>query len=144
MVRADTSDKAKTVLSRIVGADWWISRCSGSQEWVKQDWKKIQAEAAELGVETPRFSHTNFTYIVDTADGEKAREIQHKYFREAMGSHRSPEHLETCYLFGSVDEIVARLNDLAGAGCEYVVLGPTHDDPAQLDLINDLVVPQLQ
>ena len=79
-----------------------------------------------------------------SSDGEKAREIQHKYFREAMGTHRSPEHLETCYLFGSVDEIVARLNDLSGAGCEYVVLGPTHDDPAQLDLINNLIVPQLQ
>jgi alkanesulfonate monooxygenase SsuD/methylene tetrahydromethanopterin reductase-like flavin-dependent oxidoreductase (luciferase family) len=139
----DVPKMAATVLDRIVGADWWISRCSGSQEWVKQDWEIIQSRAAELGSAVPRFAHTNFTYVVDTSDGEKAREIQHRFFREVMGTHRSPDHLETCYLFGSVDEIVARLNDLASAGCEYVVLGPTHDDPKQLDLINELIVPQL-
>jgi len=134
---------AQTVLDRIVKAEWWISRCSGSQEWVKRDWEIIKQRAAESGMEVPRFAHTNFTYVVDTSDGEKAREIQHKFFREVMGTHRSPDHLETCYLFGSVDEIVARLNDLGSAGCEYVVLGPTHDDPAQLDLIHDLIIPQL-
>jgi alkanesulfonate monooxygenase SsuD/methylene tetrahydromethanopterin reductase-like flavin-dependent oxidoreductase (luciferase family) len=139
----DVPKIADSVLSRIVGADWWLSRCSGSQEWVKRDWQAIQDRAAELGVDPPRFAHTNFTYIVDTADGEKARDVQHEHFRQVMGTHRSAEHLETCYLFGSVDEIVARLNDLADAGCEYVVLGPTHDDPAQLDLIHDLIVPQL-
>lgn len=134
---------AKTVLERVVRADWWISRCSGSQEWVKQDWETVKRRSAELGKEPPRFAHTNFTYIVDTADGEKAREIQHTYFGQTMGDHRSRAHLESCYLFGSVDEIVERLNDLASAGCEYVVLGPTHDDPAQLELINDLIMPQL-
>lgn len=139
----DVPVMARTVLERVVGADWWISRCSGSQEWVKQDWETVKLRAAELGREPPRFAHTNFTYIVDTADGEKAREIQHAYFRQTMGDHRNPDHLESCYLFGSVDEIVDRINDLASAGCEYVVLGPTHDDPAQLDLINELIVPQL-
>jgi alkanesulfonate monooxygenase len=139
----DLPKLAKTVLERIVAADWWISRCSGSQEWVKQDWEKIKARAAELGKEPPRFSHTNFTYIVDTANTEKAREVQHKYFRDVMGDHRPPDHLEKCYMFGTVDEIVERLNDLASAGCEYVVLGPTHDDPDQLDLIHDLIMPQV-
>ncbi len=46
-------------------------------------------------------------------------------------------------MFGTVDEIVERLNDLSAAGCEYVVLGPTHDDPGQLDLIHDLIMPQI-
>ncbi len=139
----DVPKMAKSVLERIVHADGWISRCSGSQEWVKQDWEKIKARAAELGREPPRFGHTNFTYIVDTADGDKAREIQHGFFRQVMGDHRSPEHLETCYLFGSVDEIIERINDLASAGCDYVVLGPTHDDPTQLDLIHRLVMPNV-
>ncbi len=139
----DLPKLAKTVLERIVRADWWISRCSGKQEWVKQDWEKIKNRAAELGKPPPRFSHTNFTYIVDTASPQKARETQHRYFRDVMGDHRSPDHLEACYMFGTVDEIVERLNDLAQAGCEYVVLGPTHDDPAQLDLIHDLIMPQV-
>jgi len=58
-----------------------------------------------LGSAVPRFAHTNFTYVVDISDGEKAREIQHRFFREVMG--------------------------------------PTHDNPKQLDLTNELIVPQL-
>jgi alkanesulfonate monooxygenase SsuD/methylene tetrahydromethanopterin reductase-like flavin-dependent oxidoreductase (luciferase family) len=134
---------AKSVLDRIVQADWWLSRCSGSQEWVKQDRQEIVDSAEKIGVQPPRFAHCNFTYIVDTADGEKAREIQHRYFREVMGAHRTPDQLETSYLFGSVDEIVARLADLAQAGCEYFVIGPTSDEPEQLRLLNDLVFSQI-
>lgn len=134
---------AKTVLERIVGADWWLSRCSGKQEWVKTDWRKVQDRAAELGVTSPRFGHTNFTHLVDTNDPVKAREEQHIYFEQVMGTHRSHDHLEESYIFGTVDEIVARLRDLQDAGCEYVVLGPTSDDPAQLDLLADLIIPQV-
>jgi hypothetical protein len=35
------------------------------------------------------------------------------------------------------------LVDLKGAGCEYVVIGPTSDDPEQLDLLAKLVIPQV-
>ncbi len=134
---------AKSVLERIVGADWWLSRCSGTQEWVKKDWKKVQDRAAERGVTAPRFGHCNFTHLVDTNDPVKAREEQHIYFEQAMGTHRSHAHLEQSYIFGAVDEIVARLRDLQDAGCEYIVLGPTSDDPAQLDLLHDLIIPQV-
>jgi alkanesulfonate monooxygenase SsuD/methylene tetrahydromethanopterin reductase-like flavin-dependent oxidoreductase (luciferase family) len=134
---------AKSVERRILDADWWLSRCSGKQEWVKRDWENLQAAAAAQGTEPPRFGHTNFTMLVDTADSEKAKEIQHKYFVEVMGSHRDPDHLEQSYIFGSIDDIVARLVDLKEAGCEYVVLGPTSDDPAQLDLLANLVIPQV-
>jgi hypothetical protein len=60
-----------------------------------------------------------------------------------MGGHRSAEHLEESYIFGSIDDIVARLVDLKDGGCEYVVLGPTSDDPEQLDLLAKLVIPQV-
>jgi hypothetical protein len=60
-----------------------------------------------------------------------------------MGEHRSPDHLEESYIFGSIDDIVARLVDLKDAGCEYVVLGPTSDDPEQLDLLAKLIIPQV-
>jgi alkanesulfonate monooxygenase SsuD/methylene tetrahydromethanopterin reductase-like flavin-dependent oxidoreductase (luciferase family) len=134
---------AKSVQTRILDADWWLSRCSGQQEWVKRDWESLQEAAAAQGTEPPRFAHTNFTMLVDTADSAKAKEIQHKYFAEVMGSHRDPDHLEKSYMFGSIDDIVARLVDLKDAGCEYVVLGPTTDDPSQLDLLANLVIPQV-
>jgi alkanesulfonate monooxygenase SsuD/methylene tetrahydromethanopterin reductase-like flavin-dependent oxidoreductase (luciferase family) len=134
---------ATSVKNRILGADWWLSRCSGKQEWVKRDWEMIKSEAAEAGTQPPRFGHTNFTMLVDTADTAAAKEIQHKYFAQVMGTHRRPDHLEESYLFGSIDDIVARLVDLKEAGCEYVVVGPTSDDPDQLDLLAKLVIPQV-
>lgn len=139
----DVPRLAKTVLNRIVGADWWLSRCSGKQQWVHDDWKLIHDTAAERGVEGPRFGHCNFIHIVDTNDPIKAREEQHFYFEQVMGTHRSHEHLEKSYFFGSVDELVTRLRDLKDGGCEYVVLGPTSDNPEQLDLWHNLIIPQV-
>lgn len=134
---------AKTVLNRILGADWWLSRCSGQQEWVHNDWQVIKEAASNRGSEPPRFGHCNFIYIVDTNDPAKAREEQHIYFEQAMGTHRTREHLEKSYFFGSIDEIVTRLRDLKDGGCEYTVLGPTSDNPEQLDLLHNLVIPQV-
>lgn len=139
----DVPELARSVKERILGADWWLSRCSGKQEWVKRDWQLIQDEAAKVDKEPPRFGHCNFTMLVDTADTDAAKEVQHQYFAEVMGPHRSPDHLEESYLFGSIDDIVARLVDLKEAGCEYVVIGPTSDDPEQLDLLAKLVIPQV-
>lgn len=132
---------ATTVRDRILGADWWLSRCSGKQEWVKRDWDRIREAAAEQGSEPPRFGHCNFTMLVDTSDGQAARKVQHEHFAEVMGGHRSPEHLEESYIFGSTDEIVERLVDLKDAGCEYIVLGPTSDEPEQLDILAEVIIP---
>lgn len=134
---------AKTVKERILSADWWLSRCSGKQEWVKRDWEMLQGEAADRGQAPPRFAHCNFTMLVDTNDPKKAREIQHEYFAQVMGDHRDPEHLEQSYIFGTIDEIVERIVDLKDGGCEYIVLGPTSDEPEQLDMLAELVIPRV-
>lgn len=142
---SDVSVLADTVLNRILGADWWLSRCSGNQEFVKRDWAKIQDALQERGepAESVRFAHCNFTYVVETSDREKALDIQREFFLQVMGTHRTYEHLQESYLLGSLDEILARLVDLKDAGMEYMVLGPTSDEPAQLDLIEKHVVPAL-
>ena len=134
---------ASSVKERILAADWWLSRCSGQQEWVKRDWEMIQEHAAQRDQAPPRFAHCNFTMLVDTDDSEKAKQIQHTYFEQVMGTHRDREHLETSYIFGSIDDIVERLVDLKQAGCEYMVLGPTSDEPEQLDMLNELVIPRV-
>jgi alkanesulfonate monooxygenase SsuD/methylene tetrahydromethanopterin reductase-like flavin-dependent oxidoreductase (luciferase family) len=142
---SDVSILADSVLNRILGADWWLSRCSGNQEFVKRDWAKIQDALRERDQpeDSVRFAHCNFTYLVETSDRQEALEVQRKYFLEVMGTHRTFEHLQESYLLGSLDEILARLVDLKDAGMEYMVLGPTSDDPAQLDLIEKHVVPAL-
>jgi alkanesulfonate monooxygenase SsuD/methylene tetrahydromethanopterin reductase-like flavin-dependent oxidoreductase (luciferase family) len=133
---------SQAVLNRILDADAWISRCSGSQEWIKRDWGQIREGLVARGrpVESLKFAHTNFTYVVDTANRDKAHEIQQPFFEQVMGSHRTFQHLQECYLLGTPEDIVERLKDLEAAGCEYVVLGPTSDQLDQLDLISDQIV----
>ncbi|MBI4637973.1 MAG: LLM class flavin-dependent oxidoreductase [Candidatus Rokubacteria bacterium] len=127
---------ATTVMDRIVKAGNWLSRCSGTQEWVKRDWGQLQ-EHARLRRRDPRtltFGHCNFTHLVDTRSHAKALEQSRAPFLRTMGTHRSWEHLQECYMIGPIDRINARIADLVGAGLQYLVVGPVTDDPKQVDL----------
>jgi alkanesulfonate monooxygenase SsuD/methylene tetrahydromethanopterin reductase-like flavin-dependent oxidoreductase (luciferase family) len=128
---------AKTVMDRIVKAGNWLSRCSGKQEWVKRDWLQLQDHARRLGKD-PRaltFGHCNFIHLVEDKNHDKAVARSKAPFLRAMGTHRSYEHLQECYMVGSVDRINARIQDLVDAGLTYIVLGPVTDDPQQIDLL---------
>ena len=128
---------AKTVMDRIVKAGNWLSRCSGKQEWVKRDWLQLQDHARRLGKD-PRaltFGHCNFIHLVEEKNHDKAVAKSKAPFLRAMGTHRSYEHLQECYMVGSVDRINARIQDLVDAGLKYIVLGPVTDDPKQIDLL---------
>jgi alkanesulfonate monooxygenase SsuD/methylene tetrahydromethanopterin reductase-like flavin-dependent oxidoreductase (luciferase family) len=128
---------AKTVMDRIVKAGNWLSRCSGTQEWVKRDWGQLQAHAPTLGRDPKAlsFGHCNFTHLVETTSDAAAREASKAPFFRTMGTHRSWDHLQECYMVGGIDAINRRIADLAGAGLQYLVLGPVTDDPNQVDLI---------
>jgi len=134
---------ATTVMDRIVKAGHWLSRCSGTQDWVKRDWGQLQAHARKLGRDpaTLTFGHCNFTHLVETRDDARAIEESRAPFQRAMGTHRSWEHLQECYMVGSVDRISARIADLVGARLEYLVLGPVTDDPRQIDLMAKHLLP---
>ena len=128
---------AKTVMDRIVKAGNWLSRCSGKQEWVKRDWLQLQDHARRLGKD-PRaltFGHCNFIHLVEEKNHDKAVARSKAPFLRAMGTHRSYEHLQECYMVGSIDRINARIQDLVDAGLKYIVLGPVTDDPRQIDLL---------
>ena len=134
---------ARTVMDRIVKAGNWLSRCSGKQEWVKRDWVQLQDHARRLGKD-PRaitFGHCNFIHLVEDRNHDKALAKSKAPFMRAMGSHRSYEHLQECYMIGSIDRINARIQDLVDAGLKYLVLGPVSDDPAQIDLLARRVMP---
>ncbi len=133
---------ATTVMNRIVKAGNWLSRCSGKQEWVKRDWVQLKEHAKAMG-KNPRaltFGHCNFTHLVDTASDEKAKEKSREPFLRAMGTHRTYEHLQECYMIGSPDRINARIEDLQKAGLQYLVLGPVTDDPKQIDVMAKHIV----
>ena len=134
---------AKTVMDRIVNAGNWLSRCSGTQEWVKRDWHALQAHAKTMGKDPKAltFGHCNFIHISETPDHAKATEEARQPFIRVMGTHRTWEHLQECYMAGSIDRINARVADLVGAGLEYLVLGPVTDDPKQFDLLAKRIMP---
>ena len=138
----DVPAMAPSVLNRIAGADGWLARNSGTQEWVKRDWEQVRAEVIRRrgSLDGFTFGHVQFIHVVDADDREKALAQQYPSFQEVMGTHRSFEQLQDCYLLGTVDEQVARLRDLEEAGCQYVVLGPTTDNLDDLERLLDRVV----
>jgi alkanesulfonate monooxygenase SsuD/methylene tetrahydromethanopterin reductase-like flavin-dependent oxidoreductase (luciferase family) len=134
---------ARTVMDRIVKAGNWLSRCSGKQEWVKRDWVQLQDHARRLGKDPRKitFGHCNFIHLVEEKSHERALAKSKAPFLRAMGRHRSYEHLQECYMIGSLDRINARIQDLVDSGLKYLVLGPVTDDPRQIDLLAKRVMP---
>ena len=106
-------------------------------------WEDLQHHAVRMGRDPKSlvFGHCNFTHLVDAATHEQAVEASRVPFLRAMGTHRSWEHLQECYMVGSIDRINARIADLVSAGMEYMVLGPVSDDPRQIDLVAKHVMP---
>ena len=80
------------------------------------------------------FAHVNMTHIVPTDDEAAAVKIQRPLIERVMGTHRSFEHLQTCYLLGTPARIRDRIAQLAEAGLEYLMLSPLGYDLKQLDL----------
>jgi alkanesulfonate monooxygenase SsuD/methylene tetrahydromethanopterin reductase-like flavin-dependent oxidoreductase (luciferase family) len=133
----DPETIAPTVLERICQrADGWIARAAGSNESVIDDWAQITRRLDEIG--RPRgsvtFAHVNVTHIVPTDDEVAALKIQRPLIERVMGTHRSFEHLRTCYLLGTPARIRDRIAQLTEAGLEYLMLSPLDYELDQLDL----------
>jgi alkanesulfonate monooxygenase SsuD/methylene tetrahydromethanopterin reductase-like flavin-dependent oxidoreductase (luciferase family) len=60
-----------------------------------------------------------------------------------MSSERGPDYLETVYLFGTPDEIVASLQARVDAGVEYFFLHTMTPDPEQLRRWVDEIIPNV-
>jgi probable F420-dependent oxidoreductase len=133
----DPENMAPTVLERICRhGDGWLARAAGSTDSVISDWAQIQGRLAELRRPPGSviFGHLNFAHIVPTDDEAVARKVQQPLIERIMGTHRSFQHLETCYLLGTPRRIRERIAELAAAGLEYLVLTPLDYDLEQLDL----------
>jgi probable F420-dependent oxidoreductase len=133
----DPETIAPTVLERICRrADGWLARAAGSNASVIADWRQITRRLAELG--RPRgsvtFAHLNFAHVVPTDDTTAALRVQRQLIERVMGTHRSFEHLQTCYLLGTPGQMRARIAELAEAGLEYLVLSPLDYELEQLGL----------
>jgi probable F420-dependent oxidoreductase len=139
----DPENMAPSVLERICRhGDGWLARAAGSTDSVIADWAQIQRRLAELGRPpgSVTFGHLNFAHIVPTDDEAVAHKVQKPLIERIMGTHRSFEHLETCYLLGTPRHIRERIAEMAAAGLEYLVLAPLDYDLDQLDLWEEEIV----
>src|SRR5947209_1123057 len=143
----DPEVMAPTVLERICRrADGWLARAAGSMESVIADWAQIQQRLDEIG--RPKgsvtFGHVNFMHIVPTDDEAAALRVQRPLIERIMGTHRSFEHLQSCYFLGSPRRIRARIAELAEAGLEYLVLSPLDYDLHQLEMWEAEILPHFR
>jgi probable F420-dependent oxidoreductase len=142
----ETPDKpyiAPGVLRRILRADGWMCRSSGSDvEMVRKDWQEVRGFLQENGRDpnTLTFGHTQFVHLVETTKTEEALEEQIPHFIRVMGTHRTEEDLRASYLLGTVEEIQGRIAELADIGLEYLIITPVANEPAQVELISKHIV----
>jgi probable F420-dependent oxidoreductase len=133
----------ESVKARVLRSDGWIPRPTCPPDEIARDWGELQAYYREHGRD-PRecfVAHENFLHLVLTNDPVKAREEQHRAFLKVMSSERGEHYLESVYLFGTPDEVIASLQARVDAGVEYFVLHTMTPDPAQLRQWVDEIIP---
>jgi probable F420-dependent oxidoreductase len=139
----DPETIAPSVLERICRrAGGWIARAAGSNRSVIEDWQIITRRLDEIGRARASliFGHLNFLHVVPSDDDAAAHHEQRPLIERVMGTHRSFEHLRSCYFLGSPRSVRARIAELADAGMEYLVLSPLDYDLGQLALWEDEIL----
>lgn len=135
----------ESVKARVLRTDGWIPRPTCPPDEIARDWGELQDYYRQRGRD-PRecvVAHENFMHLVMTNDPARAREEQHSAFLKVMSAERGPEYLESVYLFGTPDEIVASLQARVDAGVEYFMLHTMTPDPAQLRTWVDEIIPNV-
>lgn len=134
------------VKARTLRVDGWIPRPTCPPDDIARDWAELQASYRAAGRDPAEciVAHENFLHLVLTNDPVKAREEQHRAFLKVMSSERGEHYLESVYLFGTPDEVVASLQARIDAGVEYFMLHTMTPDPGQLRHWVDVVIPALR
>ena len=132
-----------TVLKRILGADAWIVRSSGSGvEDIQDDYKIVKQYLKDNGRDpgTLKYVASQFLHVVEDSSRDKCLAIQKKHFEVMMGEHRDLDHLMASYLFGTLEDVYSRIDQYVELGTQYLILNPITDEIDQLDLIKKHIV----
>ena len=135
----------ESVKARVLRSDGWIPRPTCPPPDIARDWAELQGYYREAGRDPAEclVTHENFLHLVMTNDPAKAREEQHRAFLNVMSSERGPDYLESVYLFGTPDQVIASLQARVDAGVESFVLHTMTPDPAQLRHWVDEIIPNV-
>lgn len=137
------------VVRRIARADGFIATPQPDVSLMREDWAEIQRAAAGAGRDPAGISlaQMNYFHLVETSDRAHALALQQPYFDRYTGSGRRFDYSQKAYLVGTVDDVLARIDERRRAGAEYAILGPVTVEPEtldrQLDLLTRLVVKPL-
>ncbi len=133
------------VLRRIARyADVWVPHSSATPAMVREDWKKVQRFARELGRDPQGIGrvYSNFVWVLRR--GERP-ESAAPYFKTYSGMDL--DYWKTYYLLGEADEVAERIRarvDALDAGVDHIVLNPLTWDPGQLELLAGEVLPAVR
>jgi probable F420-dependent oxidoreductase len=146
----DLPQLVPAVKRRILRGEGWIPRPTCPPEGIARDWEELSDALVENGRDLSAFTvaHENFMHFVPTSDPAKAREEQHRAFLKVMSETRGPDYLESVYLFGTPDEMIASLQARVDAGVRYIMLHTMTPDPGQLDdwvreIVPNVVFPEV-
>jgi probable F420-dependent oxidoreductase len=137
---------APSVMERILRADGWIPRPTAPAEVIKRDWQALQVFLQDRGRDPSSIDvvHENFLHLVLTTDRAKAVDEQHRAFERVMSNERGRHYLETVYLFGTPDDVVASLQARVDAGVESFILHTLTPDLDQLDAWTREIIPHVR
>jgi probable F420-dependent oxidoreductase len=135
----------ESVKARVLRSDGWIPRPTCPPDDIARDWVELQAYYREHGRDPNEcvVAHENFLHLVLTNDPVTARDQQHRAFLKVMSAERGERYLESVYLFGTPDEVIASLQARVDAGVEYFVLHTMTPDPTQLQDWVDEIIPNV-
>ncbi|HEX5395625.1 MAG TPA: LLM class flavin-dependent oxidoreductase [Candidatus Limnocylindria bacterium] len=135
----------ESVKARVLRTDGWIPRPTCPPDEIASDWAELQTYYREHGRDPDEcvVAHENFLHLVLTNDPARARAEQHKAFLRVMSAERGPNYLESVYLFGTPDEVIASIQARIDAGVEYFMLHTMTPDPAQLQSWVDEIIPNV-
>lgn len=141
----DTPNMAPAVLARIGRHDGWICRSSGtSPEIIAGDISSVDNYLRDRRhMDDFTMSHAQWLHIVDSTDRDAIISEQLQAYRTVMDVKRSDEDLQNAYLFGTIDEMTARIIELKEAGVDHLILNPLVDDTNQIDLFRSHIMPNV-
>jgi alkanesulfonate monooxygenase SsuD/methylene tetrahydromethanopterin reductase-like flavin-dependent oxidoreductase (luciferase family) len=137
---------AESVMARVARSDGWIPRPTSPPDQIAADWLALSGYLRDHGRDPRDIAvvHENFLHYVPSSDRERALRLQHEAYGRVMSEARGNDYLESVYLFGTPDDVIAKLQARVDAGVQYFVLHTMTPDPAQLELWLRHVIPNVR
>jgi hypothetical protein len=124
------------MLNRILEHDGWLAPCAGAHQLTLSDLDIVRSAVQEARIDAPlHYVHVQWTHVIDTDDREKALAGQLGPFGAVADKSRATDDLASAYVMGSVQDIRDRVESIAAAGFDALIIGPVVADPAQFELI---------